>query len=125
MRPMNIVLWALQAVLALHTLVGAGWKFSHTAEQTMLSLKAIPNGGWKVMAVIEILCAFGLIIPALSNSAGVLAPCAAAIIAGEMLLLTGVHLSSGAKSRGPVGYWLGVAAISAFVSYARFMLTPF
>jgi hypothetical protein len=41
---MNILLWILQILLALHTAMGAVWKFSHSAEQTMPSLKAIPHG---------------------------------------------------------------------------------
>jgi hypothetical protein len=49
---MNILLWALQILLALHTAVGAVWKFSHS-EQTVPPLQAIPHQLWLVMAVMQ------------------------------------------------------------------------
>ena len=61
---MNVLLWILQILLALHTIMGALWKFSHSAEQTMPSLKAIPHGVWLAMSLIELLCAVALILPA-------------------------------------------------------------
>lgn len=42
---MNILLWVLQILLALHTVIGAVWKFSNS-EQTVRSLNAIPHGVW-------------------------------------------------------------------------------
>lgn len=53
---MNIFLWVLQILLALHTAIGAVWKFSNPA-QTVPSLSAIPNGVWLAMSVVELLCA--------------------------------------------------------------------
>jgi len=41
-----------------------------------------------------------------------------------MLYLSGVHLASGSSSIGPVVYWLVVAAICAFIVYARLALKP-
>jgi hypothetical protein len=64
---MNILFWVLQILLALHTVVGAVWKFSHSAEQTMPSLKAIPPGVWLGMSVLELLCVVGLILPAVNS----------------------------------------------------------
>ncbi len=122
---MNITLWAFQVALAVRTACGAVWKFSHTAAQTMPSIKAIPNGAWKTMAVTEILLAAGLVIPALGSPFGTLAPCAATAIGGEMLLLSGVHLRSGSKRMGPSGYGLVMAAASALLSYRRFVPKPF
>ena len=61
---MNILLWVLQILLALHTVMGAVWKFSNSAEQTVPSLKAIPHGVWLAMSVFELLCSLGLILPA-------------------------------------------------------------
>lgn len=61
---MNILLWVFQILLALHTIMGAVWKFSHSAEETMPSLKAIPHGVWLTMSAIELLCSLGLILPA-------------------------------------------------------------
>jgi uncharacterized membrane protein len=121
---MNILLWALQILLALHTAIGAVWKFSNP-EQTVPSLKAIPHGVWLGMGVFELLCSLALILPALSKPLGILAPLAAACIAAEMLLFTGLHIRSGDAKYGPVIYWLVVAAICAFIAYGRLVLRPF
>jgi hypothetical protein len=122
---MNIVLWVLQILLALHTVMGAVWKFSHTAEQTMPSLKAIPHGVWLAMSVFELLFSLALILPAFYKPLAVLAPIAATCIAAEMLLYCGLHIYSGDRNYGPVIYWLVVAAICSFIVYGRFALAPF
>ncbi len=120
---MNILLWVLQALLALHTIVGAVWKFSHSPEQTMPSLSTIPSGVWLAMSVIEILSGVALVIPALSKPLGFLVPIAAVCIAIEMLFLCGVHIYSGNFANyGPMIYWLVVAALCAFIAYGRFAL---
>jgi hypothetical protein len=121
---MNILLWVLQILLAVHTAVGAVWKFSNS-EQTVPSLSAIPHGAWLAMSVVELLCALGLILPAFYKPVGILAPIAAAVIAAEMLLFCGVHISSGDANYGPMIYWLVVAAVCAFIAYGRFVVRPF
>ena len=121
---MNIILWILQALLAFHTAMGAIWKFSNS-EQTVPSLQAIPHWAWLTMIVIELLCSLGLLIPALYRPLGILAPIAAACIAVEMLVFSGLHIHSGDANYGPMIYWLVVAAISAFLAYGRFVLKPF
>jgi DoxX-like family len=122
---MNILLWVLQFLLALHTVMGAVWKFSHSAEQTMPSLKAISHGVWLAMSVFELLCSLGLILQAFNKPLAILAPIAAACIAAEMLLFSGLHIYSGDANYGPMIYWLVVAAICAFIAYGRFVLKPF
>jgi hypothetical protein len=120
---MNILLWVLQILLALHTAIGAVWKFSNS-EQAVPSLSAIPHGLWLAMSIFELLCCVGLILPALSASLGMLAPIAALCIAAEMLLFCVLHVLSGDPSYGPMAYWLVVAAICAFIAYGRFVLKP-
>ena len=121
---MNIVLWVVQVLLALHTLMGAVWKFSHS-EQTVPSLRALPHRAWLAMSVIELLCAVGLVLPGMNKSFGALAPVAAMIIAAEMLLFCVLHVASGSGDRGELVYWLVVAAVCAFVAYGRLVLRPF
>ena len=121
---MNILLWVLQILLALHTTMGAVWKFSNS-ERTVPSLNAIPHGVWLAMSVVELLCSLSLIVPAFNQSLAILAPIAAACIAAEMLLFCGLHIYSGDANYGPVIYWLVVAAICAFIVYGRFVLKPF
>jgi len=122
---MNIFLWVLQVLLGLHTVIGAVWKFSNSAKQTMPSLGAIPHELWIAMSIIELLCSLGLILPAFNKSLGILAPIAATCIAVEMLFFCGLHIYSDASSYGPLIYWLVVAAICAFIAYGRLVLKPF
>ena len=121
---MGIVFWVLQVLLALHTAMGAAWKFKHT-ERSVASLRAIPHGLWLALGVVELVCALFLILPAVARSTGVVAPVAAVIIAAEMLLFTLVHLRSGDKHHGHVVYWLVVAVICAIIAYGRFVVRPF
>lgn len=121
---MNILLWLLQILLALHTIIGAVWKFSNS-EQTVPSLKAIPHEVWLGMSVFELLCSLGLIIPVFNKRLAILAPIAAACIAAEMLLFSGLHIYSGDANYSHMIYWLIVAAVCAFIAYGRFVLKPF
>ena len=121
---MNILLWILQILIALHTIMGAVWKFSNS-EQAVPSLKAIPHGVWLAMSIFELLCSLGLILPAFNKPLAILAPIAAACITAEMLLFSGLHIYSGDANYGPMIYWLVVAAICAFIAYGRFVLLPF
>jgi hypothetical protein len=120
---MNILLWVLQILLALHTAVGAVWKVFNPV-QTVPSLSAIPNGTWLAMSAFELACVVGLIIPALYRPLAILAPVAAIGIAAEMLLFCVLHIYSGDPNFGPMIYWLVVAAICAFIAYGRFVLKP-
>ena len=54
----------------------------------------------------------------------ILAPIAAACIATEMQLFSGLHMYSGDANYGHMIYWLVVAATCAFIAYGRFMLKP-
>jgi DoxX-like family len=119
----NLLLWVLQILLALHTAIGAVWKFSNS-EQAVPTLKAIPHGVWLAMGVLELLLSLALILPAISKPLAILAPIAAACIAAEMLIFSGLQIRSGDTNYGPMIYWLVVAAVCAFIAYGRFVLKP-
>ena len=121
---MNILLWVLQILLALHTSVGAIWKFSNTVEETMPSIRALPESLWIAMGVAECLAAICLILPSLYNRAAILAPMATFVIAAEMLVFSGMHIHSGDQNVGPVVYWLVVTALCVFIAYGRLVLRP-
>jgi uncharacterized membrane protein len=121
---MNIFLWVLQVLLALHTIMGAVWKFSHSAEQTIPSLKAIPTGLWQTLGGLELVIALCLILPAFYKPLVVLVPIAAICIAIEMLLFCGLHIASDDNTYNAIVYWLVVAAICAFIAYGRLVLRP-
>ncbi len=116
--PMNIPLWVLQVLLALHTATGAMWKFS-ASEQTVPSLHAIPHPVWLGLSVLELIAAVALVLPALNKRFAIAAPIASAFVALEMLAFCVVHLFSGNPEHGELVYWLVVAGISGFVTYGR------
>lgn len=120
---MNIALWTLQGILALHTVVGAVWKFSNS-EQVVPSLKAIPHGLWLAMGVLELICAVGLILPAFFEPLAILAPVAAVCIGSGMLVFCAVDRYSKVPNTGHVIYWLVVAAVCAFIAYGRLARSP-
>ncbi len=120
---MNILLWILQILLAIHTATGAVWKISNS-EQVVPSLSAMPHVLWLGLGVIEIFCSLALILPLFKKSFGKYVPMAAAFIIFEMLLFTAFHLYSGDTNHGPVMYWLVVAAICSFIAYGRTKLKP-
>ncbi len=120
---MNVALWVLQVLLALHTLMGAVWKFTNS-EQAVPSLKALPHGVWLALIAVELFAAVALVLPALRRSLSALVPLAALCVVAEMLLFSGVHLSSGAAEHGELIYWGVVAALSGFVAWGRWALKP-
>jgi hypothetical protein len=115
---MNIVLRVLQVVLGLHTLTGAVWKASN-AESRVPSLAALPHAVWLGLGVVEVACAFALMVSGLVASAGRWVPAAAGFVVAEMLLFTAVHTASGSTEQSQVVYWLVVAGLSAFVALGR------
>lgn len=122
---MNIFLWVLQILIALHTIIGAVWKFSHTAEQTMPSLKAIPSNAWLALAGVELVCALFLLVPAVYKPAAALAPIGAICIAAIMVSFCVISLLSGNSANSSIIYWLVVAGICASIAYGRMVLRPF
>jgi hypothetical protein len=118
---MSMLLWVFQILLALHTMIGAIWKFSNS-EQTVPSLRAIPHGLWMSMSVVELLCTLVLIIPASSKSLDALVPIAAACVG--VLFFSGVHIYSGDAIYEHLIYWLVVAALCAVIAYGKFVLKP-
>jgi hypothetical protein len=120
---MNIVMWVLQGVLALHTAFGAYWKFSH-AENSIPSLAGIPHSLWLLLIPLEILCAVGLVIPAAFAGTGKLAIAAATLIALEMVMFIVYHFRSGNGASSQVLYWVVVAAVGLFIAFGRAYAWP-
>ena len=120
---MNVLLWILQGLLAVHTMIGAVWKVSNPA-QSMPSLAAIPQGIWMSLIGIEALCAIGLVLPLVARGTGVVVPVAAIIIALEMIMFCVFHLRSEATETGPLIYWGVVVVICLFIAWGRSFSAP-
>ena len=120
---MNALLWALQVLLALHTLMGAGWKLFNS-EQAVPALSAMPHALWVGLSPLEVVCSVCLVLPFFNKPLAMLAPAAAVCIAAEMLLFAGVYFASGSGERGQLMYWVVVAMVCGFVAYGRMALVP-
>jgi dipeptide/tripeptide permease len=115
----NIIVWILQILLALHTGIGALWKFSHTAQETMPTIAAISEPVWIGLGVLELVCVVLLLLPLLKKRTIRLAALAAGIIAAEMFVFCTLHLSSESTDRKPLIYWGVAAALCIFVAIYR------
>jgi hypothetical protein len=120
---MNVLLWVIQVGLALLYLAGGAYKtfmFDDLAHQ----LTALSRGGWRVLGVIEMVCAVLLIVPAAAKWMPMLTPIAAAALALETLALAAVYAgySLALTAANPLVWALAMGLLAAFVAYGRFAL---
>ena len=122
---MNILLWIIQAVLALLCLSGGAYKafkFDELANQ----MRALSRGGWRALGVLEMLGAVLLIVPAAMQWMPVLTPLAAAALALETLALAGLYARYSLKltAANPFVWAAVMGLLVAFVAYGRYALLP-
>ncbi len=120
---MHIFLWIVQIGLALHTAVGAFWKFSNAGALAPL-FPIFPMWLWTMISVLELVAAALLIIPLAKKSLGKYAVWGAALVAFEMFAFTAIYLFSGTANYTPTYYWIVVLVVAGFVSYARSKIAP-
>ena len=120
---MNLALWIAAGVLAAVLVIAAVNKLVLPRER----LVTAPGGGWagdftpgaiRAIAVVELLGAAGLILPAVTGIAAILVPLAAT---GAALLFTGaviVRLRRG--DRLPIAIDLVYLALAVFIAWGRF-----
>lgn len=122
---MNIVLWVVQILLALFFLMAGVMKATQPKE------KLATNMGWvedfdgsqvKGIGVLEILGAFGLVLPGLFGILPILTPLAALGLAFTMIGAAITHMRR--NENGYVVFNLIVMAFALFVAYGRFVLLP-
>jgi len=120
MKKTNVLLWVIQALLALLFLFAGGTKFLLPTEQ-------LTQGGWSLgfirfIGVCEILGAIGLIVPSVTRIRPILTPLAAAglviIMVGATVVTLRMPQPAGAVIPGIVGL------LAAFVAYGRWRLVP-
>jgi len=124
---MNILLWVLQAALALFCLAGGAYKNFQFAELAkMPATAALPRGGWSALGVFEMLCGVLLVVPAAAKWMPVLTPLAAAALALESLGLAGLFARYSLKlaATNPLVWVVGMGLVAAFVAYGRYALVP-
>lgn len=123
---MNILLWILQAALALLYLSGGAYKifsFDEIAKQMV----ALPRSGWSALGVIEIVGAVLLIVPAVTKWMPTLTPLAAAVLALETLGLAALYARYSLQwaASNPMVWALVMGLVASFVAYGRYALRPF
>ena len=124
---MNVLLWILQAALALLALAGGAYKvfmFDQVANEMWYG--ALPRSGWSALGVFEMLCGILLIVPAAANWMPALTPLAAAALALETLALAGLYArySLTLTPANPLVWAVVMALLAAFVAYGRYALKP-
>lgn len=126
---MNILLWALQVVIAFFCFSGAGWRFANyeQAAKDVPSMAALSHGMWNAIGIFEIICAVCLIIPGAFNFKPMITPVAAALLAVELLLISGLHIKyfGFQMTATNPAVWSGMLCIlSAVVAFGRFFIKP-
>jgi uncharacterized membrane protein YphA (DoxX/SURF4 family) len=120
---MNIVLWIVAGLLAAVFAAAGVSKLTQSKEK----LAANPNMAWteafapgviKLIGLLELLAAVGLILPAVLDTATVLVPLAAT---GLALMMVGAAVTHGRrKEYQPVVMNIVLLALAVFVAWGRF-----
>jgi hypothetical protein len=120
---MNILLWALQIVLAFLCLAGGSYKILHIDQlQGLASIRALPQGAWAFVGALECLGGVGLILPGVIKVLPVLTPAAAAAVAVESVLISAWYIYHGDFS--PMYFTAVMAILAGFITYGRFARRP-
>ena len=119
---MNILLWALQALLALAFFAhGILFLFPPAAIAEQMNA-TLPRWFQLFLGVAEVLAAVGLTLPVLTRSQTWLVPSAAAGIMIVMISATVFHLMRGEISSAVITFVL--LAMATFVAYMRWRTAP-
>lgn len=122
---MNVLLWVLQAALALLYFAGGAYKifsFDQVAEQ----LSALPRGAWAALGAVEVVGGLLLILPWALKWMPSLTPLAAALLALETLALAGLYASYSLAiaPTNPLLWSVVMGLLVAVVAYGRYASGP-
>jgi hypothetical protein len=120
---MNILLWALQILLAFWNLTGGVFTLLNYEKLKGGWGTDLPKPVWVIICALQILFALGLVLPGAIGMLPKLTPLAAIYLAANALLGCALF----AKYAGFPGMLWGVvpAILAAFVAYGRTALKPF
>jgi hypothetical protein len=121
---MNMLLWVVQILAAL--LYGASgvmkvFMFDKVSKD-VASFGALPRQAWTALGVMELICVFGLIVPAALHWHPKLTVLAATVLAIESLVFVGVHVKY--REITPIIMSVVLGLLMAFIAYGRLVLNP-
>ena len=127
---MNTTLWILQGVLAAMMLLPGFMKLSNSNPELIKKGNGrmdwamdVSSTNMKLIGMVEVLAAFGLILPMLLDILPILTPIAAVGVIFTMLGALSLHLKRGDNPSTLVPN-IVIMLIAAFVAYGRLVLIP-
>lgn len=122
---MNIVLWVIQILLALAFGLAGIIKTTQPIEKLSARMGWVKDTSPRIVrliGVLEILAAIGLILPAVTGIWPWLTPLAAA---GLVLTMVGAMITHGRRGEfSSIGANIVLLALAAFVLFGRFIIVP-
>jgi len=118
-RTLNVLLWALQALLAILFMFAGVMKFVMSVEEMTRQI-ALPGWFLHFIGVAEILGAIGLVLPGILRIRTGLTPLAAAGLAVIMIGATSVNLKTGQRGSALTTVVFGLLLV--FVAYNRWRM---
>lgn len=127
---MNIVLWALQGILAIMMLMPGFMKLTNNNAQLIKKgngrmdwAEDVSPTNMKIIGVLEVLAAIGLILPMSIGIYPFLTPWAAIGVILTMIGALSLHLKRGDGAKA-LNVNIFILLIAVFVAYGRFFLIP-
>jgi hypothetical protein len=117
---MNIVLWIIQGILALLCLAGGSYKMLKPGE-VALQMRALPNGAWRALGLLELACGVLLVVPLAANWMPFLTPVAAVVLAVECFGVAGLaaRLSLRVSAANPLVWSAAMGVMAVLVALGR------
>jgi uncharacterized membrane protein YphA (DoxX/SURF4 family) len=121
---MSILLWVLQALVALMYLASGVMKvfMFEKISGDVPSFGALPRSAWTALGILELVCAVCLIAPGALHWQPQLTIVAAIVLAIESLVFIGVHVKYREVTPMIMSGVLGL--IMVFIAYGRIVLQP-
>lgn len=121
---MNILLWVLQIALASFCIAGGLFQMFKIEQlrKTTATARELPRALWAFLGAFSCVAGLALILPGALHMLPGLTAIAAAGVAVESAVFSGLYLKYG--DRAPLPYSVTMTIIAAFISYGRFALSP-
>lgn len=127
---MNIALWILQGLLAVMFLMAGIMKATKSKEEIkesggerMAWVDSVSAGNVRLIGILELLAAIGLILPQITGILPWLTPLAAVGLVLTMIGAATLHVQRGDGAQAIVMNVV-LLALAAFVAYGRFVIVP-